>query len=94
MDHKNLDDLTVWVLEIDRRLIVLKTICEKRFKNASSVASETNRSIQNINYTMRELEKKGLVKCITPEKRTWKKFIVTEKGVETFQKLKDNRFID
>ncbi len=94
MDNENLDDIMFWVLGADRRLIVLKTIYEKRFKNPSNIANETNRSIQNINYTMRELEKKGLVKCIAPEKHTWKKFIVTEKGLEIFKKLKDNHFID
>jgi len=38
--------------------------------------------LQNISNAMRELEEKGLIKCLTPEKHTWKKFIMTEKGTE------------
>ncbi len=94
MDNENLDDIMFWVLGADRRLIVLKTMCEKRFLNPSNIANDTNRTIQNINKTMRELEEKKLIKCITPEKPTWKKFVVTDKGLDIYKKLKDNHFID
>ncbi len=50
-------------------------------------------SLQNISYAMRELEEKGLIRCITSEKGTWKKFIPTEKGTEVFEKLKKNNLI-
>jgi DNA-binding PadR family transcriptional regulator len=39
------------------------------------------------------MEEQGLIKCITPDKRTWKKFILTEKGTEVFEKLKENNLI-
>jgi len=90
----NIDELTMWVLGVDRRLIVLKMMHEKRLMQASDIADTTERSLQNISYAMRELEEHGLIKCITPEKHTWKKFIPTEKGTEVFEKLKKNHLID
>ncbi len=90
----NIDELTMWVLGVDRRLIVLKMMHEKKLIQASDIADTTGRSLQNISYAMRELEEQGLIKCLTPEKHTWKKYIPTEKGTEVFEKLKKNHFID
>lgn len=63
---------------------------EKRMIQASDIADSTERSLQNISYAMRELEEKGLIMCITPDKHTWKKYILTEKGTEVFEDLKKN----
>ncbi|MCX9026393.1 MAG: winged helix-turn-helix transcriptional regulator [Candidatus Methanoperedens sp.] len=90
----NIDDLTMWVLGVDRRAVVLKMMHEKRMIQASDIADSTDRSLQNISYAMRELEEKGLIKCLTPEKHTWKKYIPTEKGTEVFEKLKENHLLD
>jgi len=86
----NIDELTMWVLRVDRRVIVLKMMHEKRLIKASDIAVDSDRSLQNISYAMREMEEKGLIRCLTPEKHTWKKFILTEKGTEVFEKLKEN----
>ena len=89
----NFDDLTMWVLGVDRRLVVLKMMHEKRMIQASDIANTTDRSFQNISYAMRELEEKGLIQCLTPDKHTWKKYILTEKGTEVFENLKKNYLI-
>jgi len=89
----NIDELTMWVLGVDRRLVVLKMMHEKRLMQASDIADTTDRSLQNISYAMRELEEHGLIKCLTPGKHTWKKFIPTEKGTQVFEKLKENSMI-
>ena len=89
----NIDGVTMWVLGVDRRLIVLKMMYEKRMIQASDIADSTERSLQNISYAMRELEKQGLIMCITPDKHTWKKYILTEKGTEVFEKLKKNNLV-
>lgn len=90
----NIDELSMWVLGVNRRLVVLKMMHEKRLIKASDIADSTNRSLQNISYAMRELEKQGLIKCLTPGKHTWKKYIPTEKGTKVYEKLKKNNFID
>lgn len=89
----NIDELTLWVLGVDRRVVVLKMMHEKRMIQASDIAESTDRSLQNISYAMRELEEKGLIMCLTPGKHTWKKYIPTEKGTEVFEKLKENNLL-
>jgi predicted transcriptional regulator len=89
----NIDELTMWVLGVDRRLVVLKMMHEKRMIKASDIADSTDRSLQNISYAMRELEERGLVQSLTPGKKTWKRFILTEKGTEVFENLKKNHLI-
>lgn len=90
----NIDELTMWVLGVDRRLVVLKMMHEKKMIQAADIADSTDRSLQNISYAMRELEEHGLIKCLTPGKHTWKKYIPTEKGTKVFEKLKKDHFIN
>ncbi|CAG1004150.1 hypothetical protein METP3_03582 [Methanosarcinales archaeon] len=89
----NIDELTMWVLGVDRRVVVLKMMHEKRMIQASEIADSTDRSLQNISYAMRELEERGLIQSLTPGKKTWKRFIPTEKGTEVFENLKKNNLI-
>ena len=89
----NIDELTMWVLGVERRVVVLKMMHEKRMIKASDIADSTDRSLQNISYAMRELEERGLIQSLTPGKKTWKRFIPTEKGTEVFENLKKNNLI-
>jgi len=89
----NIDELTMWVLGVERRVVVLKMMHEKRMIQASDIADSTDRSLQNISYAMRELEERGLIQSLTPGKKTWKRFILTEKGIEVFENLKKNNLI-
>lgn len=90
----SIDELTMWVLGVDRRVVVIKTMHEYGLIKASDIAEKTGRSLQNISHAIRELEEHGLIKCITPEKHTWKRFILTEKGSEIFEKLRKNHIIN
>jgi predicted transcriptional regulator len=89
----NIDELTMWVLGVDRRVVVLKMMHEKKMMQAADIADSTDRSLQNISYAMRELEGRGLIQSLTPGKKTWKKFILTEKGTEVFENLQKNNLI-
>jgi predicted transcriptional regulator len=89
----NFDEVTMWVLGVDRRVIVLKMMHDKRMMQAADIADSTDRSLQNISYAMRELEERGLIQSLTPGKKTWKKFILTEKGTEVFENLEKNQLI-
>jgi DNA-binding transcriptional regulator GbsR (MarR family) len=84
----DIDELISWVMKVDRRFIVMKTIYQNDVIKASDIATKTGRSLQNISYAIRELEKHGLVRCITPKKSTWKRFIFTDEGMKVFKKLR------
>ncbi|MDP2841800.1 MAG: winged helix-turn-helix transcriptional regulator [Candidatus Methanoperedens sp.] len=89
-----IDELTRWVLSVDRRVLVMKEIPENELIKASEISEKTGRSLQNISRAMRELEEHGLIECLTPEKHTWKRFILTDKGIQVFEKLRKNHLID
>ena len=89
-----IDELTRWVLSVDRRVLVMKEIHENELIKASEIAEKTGRSLQNISRDLRELEEHVLIECLTPEKHTWKRYILTEKGMQVFEKLRKNHLID
>jgi len=82
-----IDELLIWVISVDRRLVLMETMKGHTVVKASDIAHETNRSTQNISRALKELEDKGLIECLTPEKTTWKKFILTDMGKEILKKL-------
>ena len=86
------DNLLKWVISVDRRLVLMETMKGHTVVKASDIAHETNRSTQNISHALKELEDKGLIECLTPEKTTWKKFILTDMGKEILKKLDEIYF--
>jgi len=82
-----IDDLLKWVISVDRRLVLMETMKGHTVVKASDIAHETNRSTQNISHALKELEDKGLIECLTPEKTTWKKYVLTDRGKEILKKL-------
>ncbi len=59
---------------------------------ASDIAHETSRSTQNISRALKELADKDLIECLTPEKTTWKKYVLTGKGKAVLKKL-DEKYL-
>ena len=88
----SIDDLIKWVISVDRRLVLMETMKDHTMVKASDIAHKTSRSTQNISRALRELEDKGLIECLTPEKTTWKKFILTDLGSEVLNKLDEKYF--
>ena len=88
-----MEDLTRWVLGVDRRVLVMKALDSNGAFNASNIAERSGRSVQNISRAIHELEEKGLIECLTPEKHTWKRYLLTEKGKVIFMDLKASEMI-
>ena len=87
MDENSLDELLRWVVSVDRRLILMGSMKKHNIVKASDIAHETQRSTQNISRALKEFENKGLIECLTPEKTTWKKYILTNTGKQVLKKL-------
>jgi DNA-binding MarR family transcriptional regulator len=87
-----IDDLLKWVISVDRRLVLMETMKGHTVVKASDIAHETNRSTQNISHALKELEDKGLIECLTPEKTTWKKYVLTDLGKEILTQLDEIYF--
>jgi DNA-binding MarR family transcriptional regulator len=82
------EGLTKWVMSVDRRMFVMKALDGNGPFNASEIAEHSGRSVQNISRAIHELEEKGLIECLTPEKHTWKRYLLTDKGKAIFMDLK------
>jgi len=89
----NVDEIERWVLSVDRRLLLMRSIRNSRVVKASEVAQMTDRSIQNISRAIKECEERELVECITPEKRTWKKYMLTDLGYHVLKELEKHEMI-
>jgi len=85
----SLDELVKWVISIDRRLVLMETMKGHNVVRASDIAHETSRSTQNISRVFKELEDKDLIECLTPEKATWKKYVLTDRGKEILDILEE-----
>nr|QNO46729.1 hypothetical protein EIOBDEGA_00017 [Methanosarcinales archaeon ANME-2c ERB4] len=89
---ENIEELLRWVVSVDRRLVLMKSMKGHTVVKASDVAHETSRSTQNISRALKELEDKGLIECLTPEKITWKKYVLTDMGKDVLNELAEKYF--
>jgi predicted transcriptional regulator len=89
---ESIEELLRWVVSVDRRLVLMKSMKGHTMVKASDVAHETSRSTQNISHALKELEEKGLIECLTPEKITWKKYVLTDIGKDVLNKLDEKYF--
>jgi DNA-binding MarR family transcriptional regulator len=92
LNDNSLEELLIWVISVDRRLVLLEAMKDHTIIKASDIAHETNRSTQNISRALKEFEDKDMIKCLTPEKATWKKYILTSTGKEIVKKMEDEYY--
>lgn len=81
------------VLGVDRRIIVMKALDREGAFSASDIAERTGRSVQNISRAIDELEAKGLIECLTPEKQSWKRYLLTDMGKAVLDNLRNKKLI-
>jgi DNA-binding MarR family transcriptional regulator len=89
-----IDDLVKWVLSVDRRVLVMREVHQNDVIKPSEIAERSGRSIQNISRAIHELEEHELIECLTPEKRTWKRYILTDKGKRVFEEMRGSKLIE
>jgi DNA-binding MarR family transcriptional regulator len=90
MTEDPIDELLRWIVSIDRRVVLMDYLKEHTMAKASDIAHGTSRSTQNISRALKEFEDMGLIECLTPEKTTWKRYILTTKGKQLMQKWEVN----
>lgn len=78
---------------MDRRLIVIQAFKGAPLVKPSKIAEESGRSVQNMNRALHEMEAEGLVECITPDKHSWKKYMLTEKGEKVLAALEKRNLL-
>ena len=88
-----MDELTRWALSVDRRVLVMRALDTNSAFSASDIASRSGRSVQNISRALHELEEQGLIECLTPDKPSWKRYLLTPRGRTVLDDLKASELI-
>jgi DNA-binding MarR family transcriptional regulator len=90
---RTVDEATKWVLGVDRRVIVMRALDSEGAFSASDIAGRIGRSVQNVSRAIDEMEAKGLVECLTPEKHSWKRYLLTDRGRAVIDELRSKKLI-
>lgn len=88
------EDGIKWVLSVDRRMLVMREAHENGVIRAAELAERTGRSTQNISHAIHELEEVGLMECLTPDKNSWKRYILTDLGKVVYEDLRERHHFD
>jgi DNA-binding MarR family transcriptional regulator len=92
-DSISIDELVKWTVAVDRRIIVLRAFKDAPLVRPSKVAEESGRSVTNVDRALNEMVAEGLVECVMPEKHSWKKYTLTEKGEEVLAALEEKNLL-
>jgi DNA-binding MarR family transcriptional regulator len=79
-------DAVSFVMSSKMRFRVL-ILLNKSHKTPSELKLEIGTQISNISKTLKELEKAGLIKCLTPERRKAKFYGITEDGIRILDEI-------
>jgi DNA-binding MarR family transcriptional regulator len=71
-------ELYSWIIRGNQRRKVLKVLGKPRIP--TEIKSEAKMSITNVSKVLRDFERKGLVKCLTPQNKTGKLYSLTDAG--------------
>ena len=80
------DEISYVVASKTRKSIVLKL---ETPRTPTFLAKDLNLNLANVSRSLSELEKKGVIVCLTPDKRTGKIYSLTKKGDKALETIKN-----
>lgn len=81
-----LDNLIGFVIASKRRMRILRGLAKKP-KRPMELVRKLKYYKADVSRELSKLEKKELVKCLTPERKAWRVFMITDLGKEVLKKL-------
>jgi DNA-binding MarR family transcriptional regulator len=75
-----------YVLASEYRKVILRALAEKP-KTPKQIADETKYNLSHVSRSIRQLEKRSLIKCLTPKRRKGKLYGLTDNGFRIFNQL-------
>jgi predicted transcriptional regulator len=75
-----------FVLASEYRKIIIQVLAKKP-KTPKQIADETKYNLSHVSRSIRQLEDRGLIKCLTPNRRKGKLYGLTDDGVKVFNRL-------
>ncbi len=88
---ERIQELYGFIISSKRRESVLKALKNKPLR-PFEIARKTKYKAPNVSKTLFQLEKYNLVECITPDKNSWRVYMITELGKQIL-KIKGNSSI-
>jgi len=82
-----IEELSVYLIASKMRFNVLKSLINKPLR-PSEIARIAGYHTNNVSTILNQLEKKKLVLCLTPEKKAWRYYKITDLGKEAFSASK------
>ena len=81
---ERIQELYGFIVSSKRRENVLKALKNKPLR-PFEIARKTKYKAPNVSKTLFQLEKHGLVECITPNKDSWRVYAITELGKQVLK---------
>jgi len=85
---KSVHQLTAYLITSRLRIAVLKLLFKEDMLRQTEISDKLNKKQQNIRLVILQLEKLGVVECLTPDKKAWKVYSITDLGKEVCKQLK------
>jgi len=82
---QNIRQLYGFIITSKLREGVLKLLYRNKPLRQMEISKKINQKQQNISTTLIKLEKENLVECLTPNKKAWKVYSITELGKEVIK---------
>lgn len=84
---KTIEQLHAFILTSRVRRKILEVLSKKSPLMQTEIADKAKQKQPNISIVLRDLEKEGLVECLTPDKKAWKVYKITKMGKEVRKKV-------
>jgi len=82
-----------FLLRGERRLKILKYLNNsEQAKIPKKIAEDTKFSLSNVSNSLAELLSKNLIKCVNPQDKMFRFYIITNKGKESLKELENKKF--
>jgi len=82
-----------FLLRGERRLKILRYLYDlEEPKIPKKIADDTKFSLSNVSNSLSELLNKGLIKCVNPEDKLFRFYVITNKGKNALKELNNNKF--
>lgn len=73
-------ELLGWVKASEYRREILRTLAAEDLLTPSEIAERTDRHLSHVSGTLTDMEDRGVVECVTPERQKGRLYSITERG--------------
>ncbi len=63
-------------------------------KTPKRLANNLDLALSHVSGTLTDLKKENIVKCLTPERRKYKLYVLTDEGKDLFSTMKENNILE